>query len=613
MNRRYPLTYIFLPMIYIGVIVLLLVIQFSGNSIFSDTLGPLSLRGVFEFSDNQDNEVISSLTLEMEGLMFPFDASRPLLLSPEQGVYSAFGITGYEKTNSGFLLHFDQGIRLLFQQDFQEGQFSIIPEIPSTLGVYRALVLPFEPVAGSTFTPTANYPGLDILYRGSRFILTLPPRSIVRSEERQLVVSTDTVLQEIRYILRPTNAVGIFDLWFQGLVPDLSVAEYNNEVQRFIDNAYQGWRTGRFDPVERTWTHRNGTTQFSESIMIPLLAEAWRRNDYARIFTDMRLAADTHRNAITYKSAVFLGNLRQMTVGIEQVRRPEITAISNFINQASPQVFTLPQLFLTAANHGTAQLISSLGTIVESVNPLGLSGQQALGALKNFYLYPVPIPSILQRQSSFFPLIEKEILPKIIRLDEGFFFESQTGQINSLLSLQMGLVLIEAGRVEDDSRLVNLGRHLVTSVLSLADNQGFIPERVDHMAGGITAFARHLGPEDVYGYITNNPYFPTEYSLYQHLGPGTFFYTIANLTSVDVQMDRFQFNIDNTPSRTHYIIIRGIPRVDPFSGTELFGIIFRDAPDFEIYSRGRFFNAASQTLMIKYFDVNPQPRILVFR
>jgi len=502
---------------------------------------------------------------------------------------------------------------LFFQQDLQEGQFSITPEIPQSLGAYRALVLPFEPVAGSTFTPTVNYPGLDILYRGSRFILTLPPRSIVRTQERQLVVSTDTVVKEIRYILRPTNAVGIFDLWFQGLVPDISLNQYNAEIQRFIDNSYQGWRTGRFDPVQRTWSHRNGTNQFSESIMIPLLAEAWKRNDYARIFTEMRLAADTHRSSITYKSAVFLGNLRQMTTGIEQLRRPEITTISNFINQSSPQVFTLPQLFLTAANHGNAQLISSLQTIIDGVNPLGLSGQQALGALKNFYVYQVPIPSILQKQASFYPLIEKEILSKIIRLDEGFFFETQAGSIDSLLSLQMGLVLIEAGRIEEDPRLVNLGRHLVISILSLADNQGFIPDRVDHAAGGITAFARHLGPEDIYPYITNNTFFPTEYSLYQHLGPGTFFYTIANLTSVDVQMDRFQFNIENTPSRTHYIIIRGIPRVDPFSGTELFGIIFRDAPDFEIYSRGRFFNAASQTLMIKYFDVNPLPRILVFR
>jgi len=549
----------------------------------------------------------------MEGFRLPFDADRPLLLSQQPEVYDAFPVTGYEKTYNGFNVFFDQGIVLAFAHNAEAEQFTIQPTIPDQLGAYRAMVLPFESVSGSVLTPTQNYPGINVEFKGRRFVLSLPPRSIVRTEEKQLVVSTEALFQEIRYSLRTGESEGIFDLWFQDLVADISPAEYGDALQSFVNTAYLGWRSTRFDPAERVWSHLNGGSQFDEDIMIALLAEAWKRNEYARVFTDMRLTADTHRSSLTYRSAVFLGNLRQMTAGLEQTERPSVTAISNLVNQGSLDVFSQPELFSTVANHGDETLVRNLLSLVNSIGPSALTGGQALGALLNLYVYPVPLPGLLASRSSYFPLIETEILPNIVRLDEGFFYQAGSEVVDSLESLQVGKLLEAAGREEGDERLANLGRHLVTSVLALADTNGFIPDRFNFAAGAITAFNRHRGPEDFYRFLETNSYYPEKTSLYSYFGAGSFVYTLATITNASLESSRFILSLENTPSRTHYFIFKGIPPIDPFSGMELFNIIYRDAADFEIYSRGRYYNPAARILMIKYFDDNPTPRIVIYQ
>ncbi|TFH04731.1 MAG: hypothetical protein E4H09_03170 [Spirochaetales bacterium] len=51
--------------------------------------------------------------------------------------------------------------------------------------------------------------------------------------------------------------------------------------------------------------------------------------------------------------------------------------------------------------------------------------------------------------------------------------------------------------------------------------------------------------------------------------------------------------------RTHFLLFQGVPE---FRQMELFGQTWRDAPDFEIYSKGRHYKGETNTLMIKYYD-----------
>jgi hypothetical protein len=55
-----------------------------------------------------------------------------------------------------------------------------------------------------------------------------------------------------------------------------------------------------------------------------------------------------------------------------------------------------------------------------------------------------------------------------------------------------------------------------------------------------------------------------------------------------------------------------ITGVREFDRLELFGQTWRDAPDFEIYSKGRHYDPETETLMIKYYDDSVQRDIVIY-
>lgn len=613
MNRRTAFTYFGLPILYAAILLLLLFLQFAGGNLLSDSLGSLSLSGVFELQDGESTEAISSLKVEMNGFLLVFDQNRTLRLSRQVDESTPLTLTGYAKRTDGFDLQFERGVVLEVRQSADAQQMTIQAKIPSTLGVYRGIVLPYETGTGARAEVTVNYPGLDVDFRGSRYILALPPRSVVREDSKELLISADMLSQNIRYTKTAAGNQDLFDLWFQNQVGTMTASQYNSEVQQFIDAAWLGWKGSRFNSADGTWSHRNGQAAFNEAAATAVLAEAWLRDDYPRTFADVRSAGDLHRDSLTFKSSVFLGNLRQMSTTLETVLRPQLARITQLLNQRSADLFTIPEVFQTIVNHGTQQLVDQMLALLDQVNPQTLTATQATGLLTNLWLHDMPLSQLREARETFHPLIESAILPMMIRVEEGFFLQSAPGISDSLETLAAGRMFVLAGSSTGDERLVNLGRHMVVSILNLADGSGFVPERIEFTAGAISSFSRFRGPEDFYFLISTNPHLPKEYSLYPYQGAGSFFYSILNITSIDLQQDRIAFDIQTTPNRTHYVLIRGLPPVDPLSGMQLFGITYRDASDFENYGRGRFYNTATRVLMIKYFDDLEREKIIVYR
>jgi hypothetical protein len=153
---------------------------------------------------------------------------------------------------------------------------------------------------------------------------------------------------------------------------------------------------------------------------------------------------------------------------------------------------------------------------------------------------------------------------------------------------------------------------MVSSILGLSDSQGFIPERLEFTGGEISAFLRFRAPEDIYSLITQNPFYPKSVSLYQYFGAGSWWYTVAQVDDIQFSGNQMTLSTTTTRNRTQYMMLRGIPRVDPLTGMQLFGITWRNAPDFEVYSKGRYYNPDSETLMIKYFDDDPNEEIVIW-
>lgn len=609
MKRKFNVSYVVIPILYAVLIFSLLILQFTGGKLFNSSLGPISLTGTFAMGGGNANKQIASLRIQVQGIQFAFDKDHPIVLQNQDGSQLPIAMTGYSTKENGYTLDFQHDVQLDFHfTDAEQKAASIDVNIPAGLLPLQSLSLPYAPASDASITVSQGAPGMDISWRGSKYQLALPTRSYTNEQKQLLVIPGDSS-KSLRIAQRNTSDQSALQD-FQ--VPSVTPKEFQAGVDAFVGAAYNGWRTTRFNSSSNTWSYRDGDSRFSEEILVDLLSEAWQRDEYTRAFNDMRTAADNFPARISYRSSVFLGNLRRVTNDLSDADRRESARIDGLVAQKSLDVFQTPGLFQFALDRGSGGLSSSLVQFAESLPLEGIDPVQALGILQNVYLTDLPDPKLDASLSRFSALIKSTVLPAVAHVDEGFFFQTKPGKGDGYYTVLAGRILEKAGAKLGDDRLVALGRNMVLSVLKLADDQGFIPNQIDFAAGAISAMLKYRGPEDIYWMVQSNPSYPKAVSLYPQLGPGHWLYTIAQVNSISIKPTEFRFNISYPRSRTHYLFFRGLNKIDPLAGMQLFGITWRNAPDFEVYSKGRYYNPDTQTLMVKYFDDSVQKDIVIW-
>ena len=156
--------------------------------------------------------------------------------------------------------------------------------------------------------------------------------------------------------------------------------------------------------------------------------------------------------------------------------------------------------------------------------------------------------------------------------------------------------------------MVMIGRNLVLSALGLADQFGFLPETLFISGSTIQSSTGSFGPERLYTILRDNPSYPRMVGLYEELGAGSFIWTVVGFPEIDITNERYRFLLTYPRNRTHYIIMQGIP---PFESMTLFGRLWRNDPSFESYIKGRHYESATETLMIKYTDNSVEEEIIL--
>ncbi|MFW5688879.1 MAG: hypothetical protein ACOC1U_04830, partial [Spirochaetota bacterium] len=116
-------------------------------------------------------------------------------------------------------------------------------------------------------------------------------------------------------------------------------------------------------------------------------------------------------------------------------------------------------------------------------------------------------------------------------------------------------------------------------------------------------------PEALYPLLAEAPAYPRQVSLYEEVGSGHWVWTIVPVTPVRLTEGEWRFELTYPRLRTFFLTFQGIPE---FTRMELFGQTWRNAPDFEIYSKGRHYNDETDTLMIKYYDDSVRREVVVF-
>lgn len=619
MNRRVSRAYFLIPVAYVGVIFLLFFLQYYGDELFRASISDLTISGKLDTGNPGE---VASARVSYRGLSFFFDDDSGLQIERRDGSTENLPIRRYEARNDGFELLFERDARISFaltgvtasgaqpdasnaSGETEEEELYVQPIIPESLLPVGRVSMKYE-VAGEVADGTESVQtSLAIEHEAQTYHLTVPPRSEIRPTEREIVVPGDLERQTIRYTRLVGDPQDVVSVWFADESLAIPEAEIDALVEEYVDAAYAGWQQ-RFNSGNGTWEMKSGSAEFRESIVVAYLAEAWARDQYTRAFNEMRRAADLHPDQIGLASAPFLGNLREVRARF--LARDDIRSrdLLEAIRTRDATVFRNADLLSYAATRGSPELLSAVLEYVPIVDYRNVDILSAVGMLAN-YVTADEVSDDLQKQLSRFREVAQErVLPALVKADDGFYVETGQGQVDVRSSLHAGILL--ATMESDDGRLEVVGRNLIASVLALAEDAGFLPAVLLVSGGTVQQTQGRIGPEDIYPLVGNSVAYPRTRSLYDEVGHGTWARTVTPFTAMSFEPTAFRFEIANVANRTHYMIFQGMPT---FTSMQLFGLTWRNAADFEIYSKGRHYNATTETLMIKYYDDDPVGTIVL--
>lgn len=611
MHTRKVRRYFIVPFVYLVAIFGLLYLQFSGTLTVRQTIGDLRFSGTLVPGADETSREITAVRAEYEGLIFEFSEDEPIIIAQDSGEDLRLYPQEYELNNEQLLVYLSDGSAVRFEVITTEPpELHVLPMPTRDWPEEGQLLLPYYVSSTAQISESENGgPETQRIFFDDReFFLSTPPRTVFDDQQNLMILPLTSSTQMVRYAEITTQQEDVIESAFENGQNQISTAVYQNALDEFIETAYDGWGGDRFNGGSGTWELRDRAPRFSEEILTAYLAEAWERNEYITAFNQMRRAADIHPEQVGFKSSVFLGNLRTVTSRFLRQDQQRAAALSSRIQSNDATVFREEDLIEFAAHRGGEELYQRLIQFVEEVDFRTVDTPSAIGMLSAAVDQPHPSDAITEATDRFFAIIDDRILPSVRQFENFFFVETDQAEVDVYWSIRAGQLLLDIGRLQGNQLYRTVGRNLVLSGLQLTDTQGFLPEFLFFGDSGLQSREGSFGPERLYPHITENPSYPRIISLYDSLGAGSFIWTIANFSEVSTGEDRFQFTLSYPMNRTHYILMQGIP---PFQSMQLFGLQWRNDPQFESYIKGRHYDINTETLMIKYTDDSTEEQIIL--
>lgn len=592
-----------IPCLYAVGIFGLLYLQYSGTLTVRRSLGDLQFVGTLVAGEDETSQKITSARLDFEGLTFRFSEDHPLVITSGEDQHHLVP-RRYDQEENALLITFSDGSVIRFEISPGEGPpgLQIHPQEGGAWPEEGTVALSWYPEAtletGSESSSEAP-DSLQLLREDRQFVLTAPPQSAIDRESRRITMPLNAGSRLIRYVERDYAEIDIIEAAFSRDRRQISDSFYTETINRFIDVGFQGWHSVRFNGGSGTWNRREGSPEFSEAILTAYLAEAWKRDQYTTAFNRMRRAADQHPESVGLLSAVFLGNLRDVTARFIQDDQERARELAGRIAAGDARVFQEKDLFSFAALRGSEELFRQILSFARDVDLRDLDQRTAVAMAEAALAPNHPTEASREVSQRFLTLVHDRIVPAIRQYEETFFMETAQGEVDLLYSLRAGRLLERYGELQGDLLYVTVGRNLVLSALRVADSLGFLPRHLYFETDGFTRQEGSFGPEEIYPLLSDNPWYPRKISLYDDLGAGAFIWSIAPFPHIEIGQEQFHFTLTYPRNRTHYIIMQGIP---PFRSMNLFNLQWRNDPSFELYIKGRHYERSTNTLMIKYTD-----------
>lgn len=591
--------------VYGGAVVILLVAALFARG-FSRDVGDGRVAGRFTFFPLFGSRAPEELALTWNGLTLHFARS----ISP--------ALTGVEPSAGGTDLVFDGDTRLrLVPGTDAGGSITLSPVSAAGAAVSAPLVIPYS-VTG-VLQDSAS--GSDISWKraGRTFLFTLPRGARIDAAAGTVTLplsaAAGTAVLHVEGVSAmaqtapPRETAAANKLPAESAMP--SESGLQSALVAYADAAYAGWSGSRYAASASQWLLADGSSGVTEDLGVGLLAESISRGTWQRMYPQWTNALSLHQResasrALDATTSAYVGGVKDFADAMGTDAASRIGQARAAFERSDNAVLRTRGLVTLLVNHGTADLVAQAGTFLASRNLAGLDVPTTVGLVEAL----VDFTSLVRPDDTLAGVLKdavnKKLLPAVRTTDAGVFLETSAGRSNVETGIFCGTLLARAGALINSSLAKSVGRGLLASALSLADEKGFLPAGLVLAGRRITSREGTLAPETIYPLLPLARYVPREASLASQLGPGAWLWSAAHVVSATGSADGASFTFGFPSGVPFHVIIQGIA---PFELLKLHKIPWHSDPTYFKYSDGWTYDARSRTLFMKITGRSDQETI----
>jgi len=592
MRRRVLTRLAWLLLSYCVVFTLLVVMQFTRSGSFSRKVGDMLVSGHYSLSPENEPETAPGENKRLlegranvffGGLEFQLEFSpntdTGLSLIDSEGVRqrALSGFIEFLDNEALFTLSGGSEISFACQHKDQNGSHELRISGKFAEGV-TAVEIPFKLLRSSLIR--GNGKGvINISYNENRYQFS---RSLDSLEEGRLVLSAAAPLISYRAVTE-TKKIDPADF----ILPGADTAGAFNEAAAL-------WTSANFE----LWG-KNMPPQGDEDMVIAWCAESLKRGVYQSAASIIPLGF-SRSSGRTWESAVYqfdrrIGLWEREIRTIHALERDRANRVTRQLAEKDIGIFTDGRIIEFIAIRGNQSLLDDLLSIVQDINLSAVSLEANAGIMEACVDMGKWYPNINNPFEALTDQIIQLVLNGLYRNGDRVFILS-SGQADIILNLRLGMALHEWGEKSGQTVWAALGRSIMLSVISLTDENGWVPVLLTIDENNeYAASSEQISSAKLFRMLGGNEYLPHEAAAGSN---GVWAWTAAQSISVtqnDRQMDitvRFPVN------ETHYIMLRN---VKPFPILQIYGQNWRRAADFESYynASGWYYSEQEQTLVLK--------------
>jgi hypothetical protein len=521
-----------------AIFILLVVVQFTPSGNFSQRIGDLQINGRYapESDESLNRRALDGgVRVFFGGLEFQL-ASPAYITVLEDG--AAFSLA------DGKELHFVSP---------NSGEIQISGKFQDDKGTIE---IPFKTQKSSTIRDNSN-DTVNILYNGRRYQFS---RSLQSLKLGKLVLLAG--MPSISYRaesetkeFRPADFI---------ILQAETAQSFSNELSGWINRNFALW--GQMG------------TQTDEDTVIAWCGEAIRRGVYRTALSVVPVSFSTDPQR-TWESAVYqfdrrIGVWERAARAIGEFEREKQNRISRLLEEKDIRIFAENHLIEFLAIRDYNDLIDSLLSLAEGLDPAAISLEMAAGILENCSDLDKWSPLV---KNPFMPLVERafQLTAGNLQRADDQIFVFDDGRANIEFNMRLGLAINKWAEKSGNSEWAGIGRSMIYSVISLSDDNGNSAKLYRLL--GENEYLPHAtitGTSGVWAWTAS---------------------TSVNVTQTNNQMD---ISVRFPVGETHYVMIRN---VRPFALLQIYEQNWRRALDFESYynSSGWYYFEQERILVIK--------------